>query len=98
MRTTVTLDDDVVRELKARAKQTDKSFKQVLNDSLRLAFSSSRASIRKMKPFRVRPHSSALRPGIDFEKLNQLVDQLEVEERLVGAGVRPARQGARRVR
>lgn len=82
MRTTVTLDDDVVRELKARAKKSDKSFKEMLNDSLRLAFSLSRSAIRKMKPFHIRPHSSAFRPGIDIDKLNQLSDQLEVEERL----------------
>jgi hypothetical protein len=82
MRTTVTLDEDVVRELKSRAKKADKSFKEVLNDCLRLAFSFSRSSIRKLKPFQVRPHSSAFRPGIDSEKLNQLSDQLEVEKRV----------------
>jgi hypothetical protein len=82
MRTTVTLDEDVVRELKSRAKKADKSFKEVLNDCLRLAFSLSRSPIRKMKPFHVRPHSSAFRPGIDSDKLNQLSDQLEVEERI----------------
>jgi hypothetical protein len=82
MRTTVTLDEDVVRELKTRAKKADKSFKEVLNDCLRLAFTISRSPIRKIKPFRVRPHSSTFRPGIDVDKLNQLSDQLEVEERV----------------
>jgi hypothetical protein len=82
MRTTVTLDEDVVRELKSRAKKADKSFKEVINDCLRLAFSLSRSSIRKMKPFHIRPHSSPFRPGVDIDKLNQLSDQLEAEERL----------------
>jgi hypothetical protein len=82
MRTTVTLDEDVVRELKTRAKKADKSFKETLNDCLRLAFSISRSPIRKMKPFHIRPHSSAFRPGVDIDKLNQLSDQLEVEDRL----------------
>ncbi|HEY7160296.1 MAG TPA: hypothetical protein VH815_03515 [Acidobacteriota bacterium] len=82
MRTTVTLDEDVARELKSRAKKADKSFKEVLNDCLRLAFSLSRSSIRKMRPFHVQPHSSPFRPGIDIDKLNQLSDQLEVEDRI----------------
>jgi len=82
MRTTVTIDDDVVRELKARVRRSEKSFKEVLNDSLRLAFSQLRSSSRHQRRFRVKPHRSAFRPGVDLEKLNQLVDQLEVESRL----------------
>ena len=79
MRTTVTIDDDVAKELKERARRSDKSFKKVLNESLRLAFSMERSSIGRLKRFRVRPFRSAFRPGIDLEKLNQLADQLEVE-------------------
>ena len=83
MRTTVTIDDDVAHELKMRAKRTEKSFKQVLNDTLRLAFSMSRVPGSRIKRFRVRPHRSEFRPGVDIEKLNQLVDQLEVENRFI---------------
>ncbi len=82
MRTTVTIDEDVARELKTRARKSDRSFKEVLNESLRFAFSISRSPIRKIKRFRVRPHRSAFRQGIDLEKLNQLVDQLDAEARL----------------
>ncbi len=82
VRTTVTLDDDVVRGLRALARRREQSFKQVLNDSLRLSFSLLRAPRRRVAPFRVRPHRSAFRPGIDVEKLNQLVDELEAEHRL----------------
>lgn len=78
MKTTVTLDDDVMRELTARAKRSGKSFKQMLNDSLRLAFSLPRSSIQKMRRFRVHPHSSPFRAGIDIHKLNQLADQLAI--------------------
>jgi hypothetical protein len=34
---------------------------------------------RSGKPFRVVPHSFGFRPGIDVRKLNQLVDELEVQ-------------------
>lgn len=83
MRTTVTLDEDVVRELKARAKRSDRSFKQELNEALRLGFSISRGSVTRRKRFRVRPHHSPFRPGIDAAKLNVLVDQLEVESAVI---------------
>lgn len=82
MRTTVTLDDDVVRELRERVKQGDRSFKKELNDALRLAFSISRAPSGRRRKFKVKAHRSRFRHGIDPEKLNQLVDQLDVEERV----------------
>ncbi len=79
VRTTVTIDDDVAKELKKRARSTEKSFKEVLNDSLRLAFSLSRAPGKQRKRFHVKAHRSAFRAGVDVEKLNQLVDQLDAE-------------------
>lgn len=81
MRTTVTLDEDVVRELKALASRRQTSFKRTLNDSLRLSFSLLRAPAKKRPRFRVRPHYSPFRPGVDVEKLNRLADQLEAEHR-----------------
>jgi hypothetical protein len=32
------------------------------------------------KPFRVKPHDFGLTPGIDLDRMNQLVDELEAEE------------------
>lgn len=34
------------------------------------------------EPFRVEPHSFGFKSGIDLDKLNQLVDELEVSEAL----------------
>ncbi len=81
MRTTVTLDEDLVREIRKRTKLTDKSFERVLNDTLRLALGLSPSSILKMKRFRIQPHSSPFRTGVDIDGLDQLADQLELEER-----------------
>ena len=82
MRTTITIDDDVAKELKARAKRSDKSLKEVLNDCLRLAFSVGRAPMGKMKHFQVRPFRTRFRTGVDMDKLNQLNDELQVENRI----------------
>ena len=52
------------------------SVKKVVKDALRQAPPGSKQSPR----FRVEPHSFKFKPGIDVNKLSQLVDELEVEE------------------
>ena len=79
MRTTLTLEPDVAREIKARMAAQKSTMKQVVNDALRRGLAAV-DSAPAMKPFRVEPHSFGLRPGIDPDKLNQLVDELEVQE------------------
>jgi hypothetical protein len=76
MRTTLTLDPDVVRMIKDEVHRLRKPFKHVVNDALRrgLAPGGRRASVRR---YRVRPHVTQLLPGLDRGKLNALVDQLE---------------------
>jgi hypothetical protein len=80
MRTTVTLDPDVVRFLKEEAHRTGRGFKAVLNDALRRAMKTER---RPAPPFRVKVHRTRLAPGVDPGRLNHLVDELE-DELLVG--------------
>jgi len=78
MRTTLTLDDDVAEKLREQARLQDRSFKQVVNDALRRGMS---PEIREDPgpKYRVEPNHSALVPGIDPTKLNQINDQLEAE-------------------
>ena len=78
MRTTLSLEPDVAQRLRQELASGKKSFKQVVNERLRLGFGLKKS--RKRPPFRVKAHSSAYQPGIDPTKLNQLVDELEVEE------------------
>ena len=78
MRTTLTLDDDLARSLKAQARLLDVPFKQVVNDTLRRGLSP--ASSETASPrFRVVPNHGGLVPGVDPLKLNQVHDQLEAE-------------------
>jgi hypothetical protein len=79
MRTTVTLDPDVADKLQRLAHVRRASFKETLNDVLRRGLAG-QSSAAGSKPFRVRPHSSALRAGVDPQRLNQLVDQLAAED------------------
>jgi len=75
MRTTLTLDDDLAVALKERARCLDQPFKKVVNDTLRRGLS---PSLPEPEPgYRVRPHESGFRPGVDPRRLNQLNDSLQ---------------------
>lgn len=77
MRTTVTLDADVLRLLQDEMHRTRSSFKQSLNQAVRRALSTRTST--PAKPFVLRTFAMGLRPGIDETKLGQLADQLEDE-------------------
>ena len=79
VRTTLTLDPDVVQRLKGRVAAGNASFKQVVNDTLRRGLAAE-PKPKPKKPFRVIPIPGGFKPGIDPHKLNQLLDQLEVED------------------
>jgi hypothetical protein len=78
MRTTLTLDADVARALEEEAHRQRKPFKQVVNEAIRRGLAP-RGQGRPPARYRVRPHRTTLRPGIDAGALNQLADELEDE-------------------
>ena len=77
MRTTLTLDDDLAEVLKQRARQLDQPFKQVVNETLRRGLSP--GTCEPLPTYRVKPHQSGFRPGIDPLRLNQLNDALQAD-------------------
>ena len=79
MRTTLTLDDDLAEALNRAARLTGRSFKAVVNDTLRRGLAESGSGTLGLEPFVVEPQSCGWMPGIDPLRLNQLVDALEVE-------------------
>src|SRR5712692_111279 len=79
MRTTLSLDPDVAQELKSQIAERKTSLKEVVNDALRRGLAAAHRS--KSKPtFRVAPRSLGFKAGIDMNKLNQLLDESEVQE------------------
>ena len=80
MRTTLTIDDDLAGILKKKARQQGHSFKEVVNGLLRAGIAASGDAVPRRKPVKVVAKSLGLKPGYDPDKLNQLVDELEVEE------------------
>ena len=79
MRTTLTIDPDVERLLRHETRRTDKSLKTVVNDALRLGLGL-RGKPPRLSRYKVNPHAFAFKPGIDVDRLNQLVDELEADE------------------
>lgn len=85
MRTTLTLDADLAKQLKDLAHRQDQSFKQTVNDVVRRGLAA-QAQRPPGARYTVLPHRGGFRPGIDPGKLNQLVDQLDVEDFVEQAG------------
>jgi hypothetical protein len=79
MRTTLTIDDDLAGILKRKAREMDKPFKELVNTALRKGLAESMNEAPRSVV--VRPHDfGSSRAGLDFDRLNQLVDELEVDE------------------
>jgi len=78
MRTTLTLDDDVARELQELTRHSGESFKEVVNEVLRRGLHGEKPT-SQLPRFKVIPKACGFRSGVDFLHLNQLSDELEIE-------------------
>jgi hypothetical protein len=74
VRTTVTLDPDVVEQLRAHARRRNVSFEAALNDAVRAGLAAERGGSR---PFKVEARPVGLRPSVDLTKALQLAYELE---------------------
>jgi hypothetical protein len=78
MRTTLTIDDALLRQLRQRALDSGRPFKQVVNDTLRAGLN--QAASPRREPYRCPSFSiGALAPAVDLTKANQLAAALEDE-------------------
>lgn len=74
MRTTLTLDDDVAKLLDKEVRRSGNSFKQVVNHFLRLGLTTKPPA---RKPFKVKPWNLQPPPGLNFDKVEELIEFLE---------------------
>ena len=77
MRTTVTLDPDVVERLRALARERTLSFKAALNAAVRAGLAEERGGSRH---YSVPARRMGLRAGIDLDRALRMADSLEDEE------------------
>lgn len=78
MRTTITLDADIVDQIKAEQARSRRSFKEVVNQALRLGLAMGAKPSRDGENFEVTIFRCGFQPGVDPYRLNQLADELEV--------------------
>ena len=73
MRTTLTIEDEIARELKEIARRSRKSFTAVVNETLRAGLAARR--------YRLRAASlGGVRHGVNLDKAVALADSIEDEE------------------
>jgi hypothetical protein len=77
MRTTLTLEEPLAKALKKVSHQSGKSFKQVVNETLRAGLAAQRAP-RTTGAYKITPAAlGGPLPGINLDKALQLADFLE---------------------
>ena len=75
MRTTLTLDEDVRAKLEAEMRKTGKSFKETVNETLRVGLAA--RPKKPVKPFKIYARDLGLRPGYNLDKISELLEQIE---------------------
>lgn len=79
MRTTTTLDDDVVRALREEAAHSGRPLKTVVNEMLRAGLAARKG--RPARRYRLKPVSlGGVLPGVDLDKALALAEALENRE------------------
>ena len=80
MRTTLTIDNSIAQQIRLKMSVTKLSLKDVINQTLAKGLQASKDS-EGQSPFcfEVEPHACGFRAGVDQDKLNQLVDELDAE-------------------
>ena len=77
MRTTVRLDDDLLRDVKQYAAQHDQTLTSVIEDALRLILARQK-TVDSRKPVLLPTDSgNGLQPGVDLDDTSALLDLME---------------------
>jgi hypothetical protein len=72
----LTLDDDVAAKLRAQARKSGEPFKRVVNRALRLGLNA-QTQVKGLPPFRVKTRPLGLRPGLSYDNIEELLEQVE---------------------
>lgn len=74
-RTTLTLDDDIIDTLRDRARREDRPLKAIVNDALRAGLSADAPP--PSRPYRIRARDMGMRPGIDLDDIQGLLETID---------------------
>lgn len=79
VRTTIALDDDLAEKLRQMAHKRRISFRRVVDEVLRRGLNAQEPARSVTPTYRVETFESPFRAGVDPLRLNQLVDDLEID-------------------
>jgi len=77
MRTTLTLDDDVLEAARRRAREQDRPLKQVINEALRQGLALGEAQRSTPYKFRLETVEGRVLPGVDLTDRDKLFELME---------------------
>jgi len=79
MRTTLTIDDDVLDRARSVAQRLRTPFRQVVNEALRAGLQAV-AEPATTRPYQTRPHKLGLKAGRSLDNIQELLAQIEGED------------------
>ena len=79
MRTTITIDDDVLEHARALAAKLRTPFKTVINEALRSGLEHVERPTEQ-KPYNTKPHAMGLKSGRNLDNIQELLSQIEGED------------------
>lgn len=79
MRTTLTIDSDVLERARDVSSRLGTPFKTVINEALRAGLDQVE-SVARSRPYRTEPHAMGLKPGRNLDNIQELLAQVEGED------------------
>ncbi|HEY7710329.1 MAG TPA: hypothetical protein VIG57_09900 [Candidatus Entotheonella sp.] len=79
MRTTLTLDNDVIDKARAVAAKHRLTFRAVVNEALRIGLEEVEKSATR-RPYRTEPHAMGLRAGYNLDNIQEVLSRAEGED------------------
>ncbi|MBN1962840.1 MAG: DUF2191 domain-containing protein [Deltaproteobacteria bacterium] len=76
MRTTLTIDEDIATKLDERRRLSGKSFKLVVNETLRDGLTCKK-SFKALPRFKVQARPLGLRDGLSYDNIGELLEMAE---------------------
>lgn len=78
MRTTINISDGILSELRERARQRKRPFREILEETIQRGLAAIPPS--SGNPVRIQTHRLGIKPAYQGLSLNQLYDQIEAED------------------
>ncbi|NIA12129.1 MAG: type II toxin-antitoxin system VapB family antitoxin [Nitrospiraceae bacterium] len=79
MRTTLTIEDDVLERAREVAARLRTPFKAVVNEALRAGLDQVERPAKR-RPYKTKPHKMGLRQGYNLDNIQELLAQIEGED------------------